>query len=312
MVVGCGPAVKQPPVTVKIGSYLWPGSYWIDVAWKKGWFAEAGLNVERHDANLRYFANLDAVASGKLDAMGFSQFDLVHHVAAGEDLVGVAAVDYSVGAEALVARPSIHHLRDLKGKRLALHRGTYLEYLLAIVAAREGFNLADVTLIDETSEKALADFEAGQVDAVLVWEPYVTQALAAGAVSLFTAADFPGLTYTVFALRRDFIKLHPEAVAALVRVWDRTDRYIRDNPDESCEIVAQVTGRPVKEVRDLMRTVHLLDLADNARAFSYAAGFESLHGSWRRMNDFMLERGLVAARVDSPAHLDSGFIQRLE
>jgi hypothetical protein len=56
----------------------------------------------------------------------------------------------------------------------------------------------------------------------------------------------------------------------------------------------------------------VLDLADNGRAFSYAAGFDSLHGSWRRMNDFMLDRGLVAARVDSPEHLDSSFIRLLE
>jgi hypothetical protein len=30
------------------------------------------------------------------------------------------------------------------------------------------------------------------------------------------------------------------------------------------------------------------------------------------MNDFMLERGLVTARVDSPSHLDSSFIRQLE
>ena len=61
-----------------------------------------------------------------------------------------------------------------------------------------------------------------------------------------------------------------------------------------------------------MRTVRILDLTDNGRAFSYAAGFESLHGSWRRMNDFMLEHGLVAARVDSPSHLDTDFLRLLE
>src|SRR6266567_8383015 len=108
--VSCEPAVQHVPPPIRIASYQWPGSYWIDIAWKKGWFAEAGLNVERVDVNLKYFKSLDEVASGKLDVMGFSQFDLVQHVAAGNDLVGIAAVDYSVGAEALVARPGIHGL----------------------------------------------------------------------------------------------------------------------------------------------------------------------------------------------------------
>jgi NitT/TauT family transport system substrate-binding protein len=313
LLASCGPVAKPaPPVIIKIGSYMWPGSYWIDVAWKKGWFAEAGLNVERLDVNLKYFESLDAVASGQLDVMGFSQFDLVRHVAAGHDLVGVAAIDYSVGAEALVARPGIHRLKDLQGKRLSLHRGTYLEYLLAIVAEREDFDLAGLTLVDQSGDDALADFKAGRIDAILVWEPYVSAAMAAGGESLFSAADFPGLTFSVLALRHDFIKLHPAQVATLLRVWHRAETYVRDNPDESCEIVSQLTGYALHDVRDLLRTVRILDLTDNGRAFSYAAGFESLHGSWRRMNDFMLTRGLADTRVDSPEHLDSSFIRRLE
>ena len=309
----CGRVTEHaPPLTIRIGSYLWPGSYWVDVATRKGWFAEAGLDVQRVDVNLLYFESLDAVAAGRLDTMGFSQFDLVRHVAAGHDLVGVAAVDYSVGAEALVVRAGIKRLSDLKGRRLSLHRGTYLEYLLAMVAEREGFDMKDLTLIDQPGEEALADFKAGRVDAILVWEPYVTDATAAGGVALFSAADFPGLTYSVMAFRHEFISRHPKEVAALVGVWHRADVYIREHPDAACEIVGEVSGYSKKEVEDLMRTVHIVDLADNARAFSYAAGFESLHGSWRRMNDYMLEHGLVTARVDSPAHLDSGFIRRLD
>jgi NitT/TauT family transport system substrate-binding protein len=309
----CTPALKLTPSTpIRLASYEWPGSYWIDVAWKKGWFAEAGLNVERVDVDESYFPSLERVVSGELDAMGFTQFDLVRLVASGADLVGIAATDSSEGAEALVAKPEIHGLRDLKGKRLALHRGTYLEYLLTVVAEREGLNLADVTLLDRTSEASVAEFLAGAVDAVFVWEPFVSQARAGGGHALFSTADFPGLTYTVLTFRRDFVRAHPKEIAKLMEVWHRGERYVHEHPDESCAIVAQLSDSPVSTVSDLLHTVRILDLADNGRAFSYAAGFDSLHGSWRRMNDFMLERGLAAARVDSPSHLDSSFIRQLE
>jgi NitT/TauT family transport system substrate-binding protein len=313
LTASCTPRAAHPaPLTIKIGDFLWPGSYWVDVAWQKGWFRDAGLNVERVNVDYKYFSALDDVVNGKLDTIGFSQFDLVRHVAAGADLVGIAALDYSEGAEALVAHAGTEHLRDLKGKRLSLHRGTYLEFLLAIVAEREGFNLADLTLVDQPGETAIEDFKAGRVDAVLVWEPYVTEALAAGGVSLFSAADFPGLTYSVLSMRHEFIRMHPQEVAALVRVWHQAEIFIRDHPHEACGIVAQLLGYSVEEVEALMKNVRIVDLADNGRAFSYAAGFESLHGSWRRLNDYMLERGLVAERVESAGHLDSGFIRRLE
>jgi ABC-type nitrate/sulfonate/bicarbonate transport system substrate-binding protein len=95
-------------------------------------------------------------------------------------------------------------------------------------------------------------------------------------------------------------------------VWERTVHFIRDNPKEACAIVARLFDEPVADAQDLMRTDRILDVSDNTRAFSYAAGFESLHGSWRRMNDFMIDRGLVTHRVDSPDHLDARFVNALD
>ena len=85
-----------------------------------------------------------------------------------------------------------------------------------MVAERDGLNLDEVTLVDRSGDAALADFTAGRVDAILMWEPYGSQAKAAGGVQIFSTADFPGLTYSVFTLRRDFIEAHPREVAALV------------------------------------------------------------------------------------------------
>lgn len=311
----CGSRSSPPPLSsepIRIASYVWPGSYWIDVAHDQGWFRDAGLSVERVDVNLKYFESMHDVNSGKLHAMGFSQYDLVRHVAAGNDLAGIIAIDYSETAEALIAKPGMHRLRDLRGKKIALHRGTYLEYLLSVVAQRDDLDLDEITLIDRSGDDAIADFIAGRVDAVLAWEPYVTDAKKAGGVQIFSAGDFPGLTYSVFTLRRDFIESHPREVDALVQVWQRTERFIREQPGEACAIVARVAQEPEPYVEGLLQADRVLDVTDNRRAFSYAAGYESLHGSWRRMNDFMLDRGLVARRVDSPDHLDSRFIRALQ
>jgi NitT/TauT family transport system substrate-binding protein len=245
--------------------------------------------------------------------MGFSQFDLVRYAAAGHDLVGLAAIDYSEGAEALIARPGIRSVHDLEGKRIALHRGTYLEYLLSLLAKREGFDLSEVTLLDRSDDESIAELTAGTVDAVLVWEPFVTEAQqAVNGVRLFSTDEIPSLTYSVFSMRREFVEAHPREVQALLRVWQRTVQFIREHPEETCQLIAATFGEPIESVRNLMRTDRVLDQADNRRAFSYTAGYESLHGSWRRMNDFMIERGLVTRRVGSPRYLDARFIRALE
>jgi NitT/TauT family transport system substrate-binding protein len=316
LLAGCGGASAPQTSTrtpIRLGTYEWPGSYWIDVAWQKGWFAAAGLNVERVGMDTKYFEALDDVVAGKLDATGFQQFDLVRHVAAGHDLVGVAAIDYSEGAEALIARPGFHSLRDLRGKRIGLRRGSYLEYLLSIFAERSGLSITDFKLLNRSTDSALAEIKSGALDAVFMWEPYASQAeKSVDGTRLFSTAEFPGLTYTVLSMRREFVQARPAEVAALLRVWERTVQFIRDNPNEACAIVAKSFDVPFTEVKDMMRTDRILDVTDNTRAFSYAAGFESLHGSWRRMNDFMLESGLVSRRVDSPAHLDARFVNAVD
>ena len=311
---GCNRTAHIASITpIKLATYEWPGNYWIDVALNKGWFAEAGIAINRIDVGGKYFAAQDSLATGAIDAMGFTQFDLVQHVAHGQDLVAIAAIDYSEGAEALVARHGIRTLQDLYGKRLALHRGTYLEYLLSVLAEREGVDLAKINLVDGQGDLSAEEFKQGKVDAVLVWEPWVAEAQKLGNTNIvFSTRDFPGLTYSVLTFRRDFINAHPREIGALMEVWHRAERYIHDNPDESCQIVADAFSEPdVNDIRVLMRADRVLDLADNGRAFSYAAGFESLHASWRRMNDFLLERGLVDRRVASPSHLDSSYIRML-
>ena len=297
---------------ISLATYEWPGSFWINLAADKGWFADAGLNVRVIDVNQRYFKSLDDVALGHIDGMGFSQYDLVRHVAAGNDLVGIAAIDYSEGAEAVIARPEIHSLRDLKGKRLALGRNTYLEYLLSVIADREGFNVGDITLLDRSQDEALDDFKAGRVDAIFVWEPHSAQAAKAGGRILFSTRDFPGLTYSVLTFRREFLNAHPHEVARLIEIWHRAERYTHEHPDEVCALIARSVNEPFDDVKRLYATDRILDLADNGRAFSYAAGFESLHGSWRRMNDFMIERGLVAHRINSATHLDASFVRSFD
>jgi NitT/TauT family transport system substrate-binding protein len=204
-------------------------------------------------------------------------------------------------------------LSDLRGKRIGLRRGSYLEYLLAIFAERAGFSIGDFKVLDRSTDAALAELKAGTLDAVFMWEPYASQAeKAVDGTRLFSTAEFPGLTYNVLSMRREFVQARPAEVAALLRVWERTVQFIRDNPNEACAIVARAFNQPLAEVKDMMRTDRILDITDNSRAFSYAAGFESLHGSWRRMNDFMLERGLVTRRVDSPDHLDARFVNAVD
>lgn len=313
---GCERVRQAPPDArppLRVGAYYWPGLYWIDIAHAKGWFREAGLNVERVDTNADYFASLDQLAQGKLDIVGFTLFDFLRYSAKGHDLVAYLATDYSIGAEALVARPGIARVRELAGKRLGLAAGTYLEYLWTTVSEREGLKPDAISIVDIAPEQAALQLNQGAVDAVLTWEPFAGQALAAVQGSrLFDSAKVPGATWSIVASRRQTLKERNAELAVLTRVWQRTNEYLTRYPEEAFATVAAVNKKTPEEVRAFASLVHRLDLRANAVAFGYAPGFESLHGAARRMDDFMLERNLTARRIDTNRVFETQLIRDLE
>lgn len=308
---------KGEPTTslrpIRVGAYYWPGFYWLDIAQEKGWFKEAGLDVELVDTNPDFFASFNDLVEGKLDLVEFSTFDFTLYNARGKDLVAVMCSDYSTGAEALVAREGIISIRDLAGKKVALSKGTYLEYIFTVMAQRESLDLSSVTIVDAPAEKVHEEFIAGRADAFLTYEPFVAEGLAKGhGRTLFTTADAVGVSSAVATMRRDFVKERPADVQALLAVWRRTTEFIKSQPDEAFAVVARTQKKTPAEVKEFLQTDKILDLHDNRDAFTYAAGIDSLHGSVRQMSDFIVQRGLATNKVDSTDVLDDRFLRALE
>ena len=299
-----------PPL--RVGAYYWPGMYWVDIAHHQGWFREAGLNVERVDTNPDYFKSFDDLFNDKLDVVAFTLFDFILHNARGQRVVGFVAADYSSGAEALIARPGIRNVRELAGKKLALSKNTYLDYIWAIVAQRVGLDPKTVRIVNTTPEKAHELLVRGTVDAILTWEPYATQGLnAIKGARLFDTAQLPGLLWNVYSARPDVLEKRKSELQAFVRVWHRTIQFIQRQPEQAFAIVADVNWKTTDQIRAFASQDHILDLRDNLTAFSFAAGFESLHGSTRQMNDFMLRRGIAATQLDTAPLFDSRLLRGL-
>lgn len=311
---GCVSTPQAPPPPaqpLRVGAYYWPGMFWVDIAHDQGWFREAGLQVERVDTNADYFDSLDALAQGRLDVVCFSLFDLVRHVARGEDVVMIVASDVSHGAEALIARPGIRGIRDLRGRRVALARGTYLDFVFAHAAGSAGLDEATVRVVDLTAEQAPQALAQGRVDAAMTWEPYASETLEAiRGVRLFDTSESPTLMLNGFCVRRADLTERASDLEALLRVWARADAFIRRDRERALGIVARLNGQSLGQVKAFAAVDRILDGADNLQTFSPASGAASIPAAWRRVNDFLLDRGLVRERIDSRRFLDATLLER--
>jgi NitT/TauT family transport system substrate-binding protein len=80
LLLGCVSEGDEPITSkevIKIATNYWSGQFWIDIAAEKGWFEEAGLNVEYIDTNTDYFQGLQDVVDEKIDVNQFTLYDLL-------------------------------------------------------------------------------------------------------------------------------------------------------------------------------------------------------------------------------------------
>jgi NitT/TauT family transport system substrate-binding protein len=162
--------------TLRVGYSAWPGWFPLAVADQKGFFKDAGLDVD-----LTYFADytssLDALAAGSLDVNAQTLNDTIFAVAAGADQRIVAVNDNSTGNDAVICDSSITSVKDLKGKSVAAEAGVVDHFLLLQGLAKEGMTEADIDFHGVKTDAAAAAFAGGQFDCVAVFAPFTVQAL---------------------------------------------------------------------------------------------------------------------------------------
>ncbi|HXG58268.1 MAG TPA: ABC transporter substrate-binding protein [Thermoanaerobaculia bacterium] len=313
--VTCAPQrveqAEPPAKPLRIGRYCWPGLYWVDIAAAKGWFAEEGLPVELIDTNADYYGSIAAVAGGTLDVHGFYVFDLVLFNARGSDLVGFLTSDVDTGATGIVVKREIGNLPALCGRKVAVPRGTFCEFLLSAALERQGMSLRDVELIDAPAESAPASLARPEIAGVVTWEPILSDLLRQGYVGAFGTGDLPGVAPSVIATRRDVLRERPDDLMKLCRVWRKTTSFIENNPQAAFAIVARTYGRTPEEVAEFARHDRIRGLADNLAAFTYGPGFDSLYGAVESVNRHLVDSGAIGKPIDTAGVLDQRFVRLL-
>src|SRR5450756_485369 len=91
--------------TIKIGYSDWPGYTVMEVAKQKGWFKDAGLDVEM--VWFEYSPSIDAFSAGKIDADMIVAGDDMVTGASGAKSKIVCLVDYSEGSDMIVGGPGV-------------------------------------------------------------------------------------------------------------------------------------------------------------------------------------------------------------
>ena len=130
---------------------------------------------------------LPALAAGKLDIGLTTLQNLAVLSGNGDtDVVAIALIDSSNGADAVVAKEGVASMADLKGKTVALTLGEVNHMLFLTGLRKAGLAPDDVKITSMSADDAGAAFVAGKVDAAVTWEPWITKATKGGGRVIFS------------------------------------------------------------------------------------------------------------------------------
>ncbi len=187
---------------------------------------------------------LEGLNVGSIDLAATGDAPPVIAQAAQADLVYLAHSPANPESEAIVvpAGSTINSVADLKGKRVALNKGSDVNYLLVAALEKAGLTYKDITPVYLTPGDARAAFQQGSIDAWVIWDPFLAEVETnAGAREIKNAS---GLVphYTFFLAGRKFASRYPDTAKALISELQSTSDWANSHPDEAATVLSASTG----------------------------------------------------------------------
>jgi NitT/TauT family transport system substrate-binding protein len=298
------------PGKLVVGHDLWIGYAGVFIAKDKGFFKDAGLEVE-----LKPFSNpgdtLPALATGQID-IGLTTLQNLALLNGNGDakVVSIGLLDSSNGADAIVAKAGIKDVAALKGKTVAATIGEVNHMLLLMGLQKAGLKESDIKLTSMSADDAGAAFVAGKVDAAVTWEPWVTKAKAAGGKIIFTSADVPNTILDCVAVEQKNLAGAGKDYAGFLKAIDRGVAFLRSDPKAARTIIGKYLNSPPDDVTGMLSGDKIYDLADNQRLFGGKGKESAALQSMTKVIDFAKGAKLIKRPVTSAGMFDARFVAK--
>ncbi len=299
--------------TIKIGYSDWPGYTVMEIAKQKGWFKDAGLDVDM--IWFDYNASIDAFSAGKIDADMIVASDAIVTGASGAKSKIVCLVDYSEGSDMIIGAPGVNSIKDLKGKKVGVEL-TLVEHMLLLQALKvNGMSQSDITLVGTSTDKTPQTLASGQVAAIGAWYPISSQALkqVPDSKKLFTSADAKGLIFDVIAVSPTSYGAHKEDWAKITAIYYKCVDYLMDpkTRDDAIKIMAAKVGAdPVEYAKNVPGT-HFLTVPEAKACLKKSDDLLSIYGSLKVSDQFNLDNAVYKDSQKASSYVVPGIIMSL-
>jgi NitT/TauT family transport system substrate-binding protein len=297
-------AASAQDTKVAIGMSGWTGFAPLTLAREAGIFRKNGLDV-----SLKMIPQKDrhlAIASGDVQCAATTVETWIVWNAGGVATKQIFQMDKSFGADGMAVRNNVTKIADLKGKTVAASApGTAPYFTLAWFLKKNGLGVKDVNVVNLEPAAAAQAFVAGQNDAAMTYEPYLSTVRdnpQAGKI-IATTLDYPMIMDT-FGCTPKFLADNPKAAQALANSYFEAIEMIKRDPTKSNEIMGAPTKQTGEQFAKSSAYLRWQDKAANQKFF--AGEFQQFS---KEASDLLLEVGIIKQAPDLGSLTDTQFIR---
>ncbi|MBK9082288.1 MAG: ABC transporter substrate-binding protein [Rhizobiales bacterium] len=302
MLVAGAAAAQETKVAIGISG--WTGFAPLTLAKEAGIFKKNGLDVtiKKIPQASRHLA----IASGDIQCAATTVETWVVWNAAGVATKQIFQLDKSYGADGMVVRNAIASIKDLKGKTVASSApGTSPYFMLAWVLKKNGMSPKDVTVVNLEPGPAAQAFIAGQNDAAMTYEPYlsaVREKPDAGKI-IATTLDYP-MVMDTFGCANAWLASNDKAAKAFADSYFEAVAMIEKDQKKAYDIMGADVKQTGEQFGGSAKYLRWQDKAANQKFF--AGDFATFS---KEAADVMLGAGVIKAIPDLSQLADTRFIQ---
>lgn len=193
---------------------------------------------------------LEALNVGSIDFTYTGETPPVFAQAADAPLSYVAYEPQGPAAEAILVKGDspIQSVAELKGKKVALNKGSNVHYLLVRALEEAGLQYSDVETVFLPPGDARPAFEQGAVDAWVIWDPF--QAAAETSIGARVLRDGKGIVENrgYFLATQSFVNDNPELLKALLEELSTVSQWAEDNSADVVSFLSAELGIDSKAI----------------------------------------------------------------
>lgn len=288
---------------LRIGAQPFPLYSSVYVAKELGFLEEeldaVGATYEWTEFNSGPLVN-EAVAAKTQDIGFMADMPAIIAKSSGQDIQIISNVAYGEKALALLvaADSKISSVQELEGKKVAYVTGSYAQHLLSLLLDEAGLSFDDIQSVNLPASDQPSALESGQVDAIVVWEQYISLLENDGVGKVI--ADGTGIkrgnmvTYAV----TDYAGAHPEVIEAYIKACQRASEYIDENAREAAEAIAEDFGVNV----DIMEKILEKFFFDPNLSEMDIEGIA-------KVKYYLLEEGIIENDIDIDSFINTVYLE---